>query len=59
MDPASKGHIADNLIQMKSDKAMIIVTHRSALFKAADRVLVIKQGQIVADQHPSNLMAKT
>jgi len=38
---------------------MIIVTHRSALFKAADRVLVIKQGQIVADQHPSNLMAKT
>jgi len=59
MDPASEGHIADNLIHMRSDKTMIIVTHRSALFKAADRVLVIKQGQIVADQHPSNLMAKT
>ena len=59
MDPASEGHIADNLIHMKSDKTMIIVTHRSALFKAADRVLVIKQGQIVADQHPSNLTAKT
>ena len=59
MDPASEGRIADNLIQMKSDKTMIIVTHRSALFKAADRVLVSKQGQIVADQHPSNLTAKT
>ena len=58
-DPASEGRIADNLIQMKSDKTMIIVTHRSALFKAADRVLVSKQGQIVADQHPSNLTAKT
>lgn len=59
MDPASEGHLADNLIHMRSDKTMIIVTHRSALFKAADRVLVIKQGQIVADQHPRNLMATT
>ena len=49
MDPAFERHIVDKLIHMRSNKNIIIINHRSALSKAVDLVLVIKQGQIVAD----------
>jgi ATP-binding cassette subfamily C protein LapB len=46
------------LKQWSGDRTVIMVTHRNTLLELADRVLVIDQGQVVADTTPEKLRAQ-
>ena len=42
----------------KADKSMLIVTHRNPILSIVDRVFVLENGKIVADQTPEQLGIK-
>lgn len=57
MDFSSEAQFKERLRQFGRDKTMLIVTHRSSLLDLADRILVIDEGQIVADGARDKVMA--
>lgn len=58
MDQGTEKKIIDALQNITKDKTMLIVTHRNALFNLVDRVFVLENGQIMADQTPEQLGIK-
>jgi ATP-binding cassette subfamily C protein LapB len=58
MDTATEKMVIDRLQQWMRDRGAVIVTHRNSLLKLVDRVLVIEQGNIVADTTPQKLLAQ-
>ena len=58
MDQGTEKKVVNSLAEACKDKTMLIVTHRNPIFLMVDRVLVLENGQIVADQTPEQLGIK-
>ena len=58
MDSATEKMVLDNLGVWISNKTLIAITHRNRLVRLAERVLVIDQGILVADDTPEKLMSQ-
>ena len=58
MDQGSELSIVGALQKTCQDKTMIIITHRNPILKMVDRVFVLENGNIVADQTPEQLGVK-
>ncbi|MDA9989514.1 type I secretion system permease/ATPase [Paracoccaceae bacterium] len=58
MDQGSEKKVVDSLKDICVDKTMLIVTHRNPILGMVDRVLILENGQIVADQTPEQLGVK-
>ena len=56
MDSATEKMVLDNLSLWINEKTLIAITHRNSLVRLAERVLVIDQGVLVADDSPEKLM---
>jgi ATP-binding cassette subfamily C protein LapB len=55
MDSSTEAAILERLANYLSNKTMVAVTHRNTLLKLVTRVLVMDQGKIILDKHPSEL----
>ena len=55
MDSSTEAAILERLANYLSDKTMVAVTHRNTLLNLVTRVLVMDQGKIILDKHPSEL----
>lgn len=58
MDQGSEKKVVVSLTEVCADKTMLIVTHRNPILVMVDRVLILENGQIVADQTPEQLGMK-
>lgn len=58
MDQATERNVVESLTSIGQAKTMLIVTHRNPILTMVDRVFVIENGQIVADQGPESLGIK-
>jgi ATP-binding cassette subfamily C protein LapB len=60
MDQATEKKVVKSLQSACSDKTMLIVTHRNPILSIVDRVFILENGKIIADQTPEQLgMKKT
>ena len=55
MDSSTEAAILERLTDYLSTKTMVVVTHRNTLLSLVTRVLVMDQGKIILDKHPSEL----
>ena len=58
MDQGTEKKVVASLQATSIDKTMLIVTHRNPILTIVDRVFVLENGQIVADQTPEQLGLK-
>jgi len=58
MDQGTEKKVVESLSSVSADKTMLIVTHRNPILAMVDRVFVIENGQVVADQTPEQLGLK-
>jgi len=58
MDQGTEKKIVENLQEYGSDKTMVIITHRNPILAMVDRVLVVENGNVVADNTPGELGLK-
>jgi ATP-binding cassette subfamily C protein LapB len=58
MDQGTEKKVVESLQAVSTDKTMLIVTHRNPILTMVDRVFVLENGQIVADQTPQQLGLK-
>jgi ATP-binding cassette subfamily C protein LapB len=58
MDQGTEKKVVESLREVSEEKTMIIVTHRNPILALVDRVFVLENGQIVADQTPEQLGVK-
>lgn len=58
LDPDSEYEVIDAMLNLIKDKTAIIVTHRLALCKKADRIIVMDAGRIIEEGHHNELMNK-
>ena len=58
MDQGTEKKVVESLKKMSTEKTMVIVTHRNPILTMVDRVFVLENGQIVADQTPEQLGVK-
>jgi ATP-binding cassette subfamily C protein LapB len=58
MDQGTEKQVITSLTKFTKEKTMIIVTHRNPIFSMVDRVLVLENGKVVADQTPEQLGIK-
>jgi ATP-binding cassette subfamily C protein LapB len=58
MDQGTEKKVVEALKNVSADKTMLIVTHRNPILTMVDRVFVLENGQIVADQTPEKLGLK-
>ena len=58
MDQGTEKKVVESLNNSSKEKTMIIVTHRNPILSIVDRVFVLENGQIVADQTPDQLGIK-
>lgn len=58
MDQGSEKKVVAALQEVCADKTMLIVTHRNPILAMVDRVFVLENGTVVADQTPQQLGLK-
>ena len=58
MDQGTEKQVINSLHEFSEDKSMVIVTHRNSILSLVDRVFVMENGKIVADQSPEQLGIK-
>ncbi len=58
MDQGTEKSVVESLKKIGEDKTMLIVTHRNPILSIVDRVFVLENGRIVADQTPEQLGIK-
>jgi ABC-type bacteriocin/lantibiotic exporter with double-glycine peptidase domain len=58
LDATAQSVVLDTLVQLKHQKRLIVSTHAAEVLQAADRVLVMEQGRLVADAPPEQLLGK-
>ena len=56
LDPRSEYEIYQRFLELVNDKTVFFITHRLAAVKMADRVLVLKNGQLHGFDTHENLM---
>jgi len=57
LDAVTEGEIVTTIREIATDKAVVVIAHRPALIQAADRILVLAEGQIIAAGRYDHLMA--
>ena len=55
MDQGTEQKIVKSLQEFCKEKTMLIVTHRNPILAMVDRVFVMENGKIIADQTPQQL----
>lgn len=58
MDQATEKQVINSLNQFTENKTVLIVTHRNPIISIVDRVFVMENGGIIADQTPAQLGLK-
>ena len=58
MDQGTEKKVVESLKGISETKTMLIVTHRNPILTMVNRVFVLENGQIVADQTPEQLGIK-
>ena len=58
MDQGTEKQVVESLASISEEKTMMIVTHRNPILTMVNRVFVLENGQIVADQTPEQLGLK-
>jgi len=58
MDQGTEQKIVNSLREFCKEKTMLIVTHRNPILAMVDRVFVMENGKIMADQTPEQLGIK-
>lgn len=58
MDQGTEKKVVNSLQDVSGDKTMVIVTHRNPILTMVNRVFVLENGKIVADQTPEQLGIK-
>ena len=57
LDPASEAVVLERLEVLMRGRTTVIVTHSMALAQRSDRVVVLRQGRVVQDGPPADLLA--
>ena len=55
MDQGSEQKVVNSLKEISENKTMVIITHRNPILTMVDRVFVLENGKIMADQTPEQL----
>lgn len=58
MDQGTEKQVVTSLDGFSKEKTMLIVTHRNPILSLVDRVLVMENGKVIADQTPEKLGIK-
>ena len=58
MDQGSEKKVVASLQEVCAEKTMLIVTHRNPILTMVDRVFILENGKIIADQTPDQLGIK-
>ena len=58
MDQGTEKQVIASLETFSKEKTMLIVTHRNSILSMVDRVFVVENGKIIADQTPEQLGIK-
>ena len=58
MDQGTEKKVVESVQEVSEHKTMLIVTHRNPFLTIVNRVFVLENGQIVADQTPEQLGIK-
>lgn len=58
LDPKSESEIYNRFAELSQDKTTILITHRLASVKMADRIFVLKDGRLVESGNHTTLKAK-
>ncbi len=58
MDQGTEKKVVESIKAISAEKTMLIVTHRNPIFSLVDRVFVLENGSVVADQTPEQLGIK-
>ena len=58
LDIGLENSVIDRMVPLVEDKTLLLITHRFSALKLVDRVLVINEGQIVADGPRDEILAK-
>tara|TARA_X000000368_G_scaffold271637_1_gene215324 strand:+ start:2081 stop:4285 length:2205 start_codon:yes stop_codon:yes gene_type:complete len=58
MDQGTEVKVINSLKEFSKDKTMLIVTHRNPILSMVERVFVMENGKIIADQTPEQLGIK-
>lgn len=58
MDQGTEKKVIEALKAITNEKTMLIVTHRNPILSMVDRVLVLENGKVIADQTPQKLGIK-
>ena len=48
LDPVTESHVIESLCRLRGRTTVIVVTHRGALLRQADRILVLRAGRVEA-----------
>ncbi|MGO5000637.1 type I secretion system permease/ATPase [Oceanisphaera sp. W20_SRM_FM3] len=49
MDNRSELYIRQELLKLRAEQTLLLVTHRTSMLEVVDRIIVLEQGRIVAD----------
>ena len=58
MDQGTEQQVINSLYEFSAEKTMLVVTHRNPILSIVDRVFVMENGQVIADQTPEQLGVK-
>src|SRR5690606_34109857 len=58
LDPASEQSLAETLVEARSGRTAIIITHRLALVELADQVIVLENGRVVEAGRPEAVLSR-
>ena len=57
MDPLTEAQIQEGLEEVLRERTAIVIAHRLSTIKAADRIIVLRKGQIIEEGDHGTLMA--
>jgi ATP-binding cassette subfamily B protein len=58
LDPATEQNIATELFSFMPRRTLIVISHRPALVRMADQLIVIQEGRVVEAGRPAQLLAR-
>ncbi|MBI1882496.1 MAG: ATP-binding cassette domain-containing protein, partial [Chloroflexi bacterium] len=58
VDPLAEAQIQEGLDLILQERTAIVIAHRLSTIKNADRIIVLRQGQIIEEGHHDSLMAQ-
>ena len=58
VDPLTEAQIQEGLDEVLRDRTAIVIAHRLSTIKAADRIVVLRQGEIIEEGDHDALMAQ-